>query len=204
MSTHTTLKNVSLAVALLGTILVRAENSTPPTTISSPSGKYKLTLKQIPMPGIAALQGDSTLALVANGRGLSQFPTFGYLADAFWSPDERYVAVNNRRGNQGDYVWVFSLKDGKAIKAPDEIPGEVFADRASRDFPEVSVETFHKWWNVAKRWTQMNELETESRLVFSNLPEAFIDRIAIYRVEGDKFVQIRESFKKVKRSDLPP
>ena len=38
--------------------------------------------------------------------------------DTFWSPEGRYVAVVNRRANSGDYLWVFSLGDGRTVKKP--------------------------------------------------------------------------------------
>src|SRR5206468_4133814 len=61
------------------------------------------------------------LIVSSKARVLAQFPTFGYLMDAFWSPDNKYVAINNRRANAGDYLWVISLSDGAAIKMPDDV-----------------------------------------------------------------------------------
>ena len=45
----------------------------------------------------------------------------GYLLNVFFSPDNGYVAINNRRANAGDYLWVISLPNGKAIKMPDDV-----------------------------------------------------------------------------------
>jgi hypothetical protein len=40
-------------------------------------------------------------------QNVAKYRTEGYLIDAFWSPDGRYVAVDNRRANSADYLWVF-------------------------------------------------------------------------------------------------
>src|SRR5260370_21111358 len=65
------------------------------------------------------------LIVSSKARVLAQFPTFGYLMDAFWSPDNKYVAINNRRANAGDYLWVISLSDGAALKMPDDLATEI-------------------------------------------------------------------------------
>ena len=62
--------------------------------------------------------GFFTIAVRNGKQYVAKYPTEGYLIDAFWSPDGRYVAVDNRRANSGDYLWVFRLRDGHAIKMP--------------------------------------------------------------------------------------
>ncbi len=49
----------------------------------------------------------------------------GYLLNAFFSPDNAYVAINNRRANACDYLWVISLRNGKAIKMPDDVAADL-------------------------------------------------------------------------------
>src|SRR5260370_39809569 len=53
--------------------------------------------------------------------GGGEFPTVGYLLGVFLSPDNSLVAINNRSGNAGDYLWVISLRDGRVIKMPDDV-----------------------------------------------------------------------------------
>src|SRR5260370_37116359 len=65
------------------------------------------------------------LIVSSKARVLAQFPTFGYLMDVFWSPDNKYVAINNRRANAGDYLWVIALGDGAALKMPDDLATEI-------------------------------------------------------------------------------
>jgi len=42
------------------------------------------------------------------------------------------VAINNRRANAGDYLWVISLRDGKPIKMPDDVAEDVGKKEAGR------------------------------------------------------------------------
>jgi hypothetical protein len=50
----------------------------------------------------AGYMDDRALVVTVLGEIIAQLPTFGYLLNAFWSPDNQYVAVNNRQGNAGD------------------------------------------------------------------------------------------------------
>ena len=76
---------------------------------------------------VAETQDPNKRELIVSSKAgvLAKFPTFGYLMDAFWSPDNKYVAINNRRANAGDYLWVISLKDGAALKVPDDVASDL-------------------------------------------------------------------------------
>jgi hypothetical protein len=76
---------------------------------------------------------ECTLRVSAGGKILAEFPTMGYLLDVLFSPDNAYVAVNNRRANAGDYLWVMSLRDGKPIKMPDDVAEDVGKKEARQD-----------------------------------------------------------------------
>src|SRR5215472_17524704 len=90
--------------------------SDPPSRLCSLDNKYCVDI--IPRAGHP---DECTLRVPADGKTLARFATMGYLLDIFFSPDNAYVAVNNRRANAGDYLWVVSLHDGKAIKMPDDV-----------------------------------------------------------------------------------
>jgi hypothetical protein len=75
---------------------------------------------------------ERTLRVSAGSKTLAQFPTMGYLMDVFFSPDSAHVAINNRRANAGDYLWVLSLRDGKAIKMPDDVAEDAGKKDAGR------------------------------------------------------------------------
>src|SRR5437870_8242321 len=98
---------------------IAAQGQQPPHELVSPNKQYSVKMILAPMPGFDPY--DTTLEVCAGERVLARHPTEGYLLDAFWSPDGKYVAVDNRRANSGDYCWVFRLSDGAALKRPDDL-----------------------------------------------------------------------------------
>jgi hypothetical protein len=101
--------------------------SGPPTRVCSRDNTYCVHMR--PTPGHP---DQCTLGVTASGRTLAEFPTMGYLLDVFFSPDTQYAAINNRRGNSGDYLWVISLRDGQVIKMPDEIAEDLGKKEAGK------------------------------------------------------------------------
>src|SRR5437588_2084811 len=106
----------------------------------------------------------------------------GFLLDAFWRPDGRYVTVDIRRANSGDYLWVFRLSDGRAIRMPvDAIPDhpedayekyvEDLIQRIIRKFPELNSGGFGKLFTFAKGWTNSGDLVVKTNFAFRNLPD---------------------------------
>jgi hypothetical protein len=109
---------------LASAALSRAQEN-PPSELYSPDHQYCVTILQTALAGSDPYEGFFTIAVRHGKQDLSKFRTEGYLIDAFWSPDGRYVAVDNRRANSGDYLLVFRLTDGRAIKMPvDAKPGQ--------------------------------------------------------------------------------
>ena len=94
----------------------KANESGPPAQVCSRDNKY--CVHMIPTPGHP---DECTLRVSASGTTLVESPTMGYLLDVFFSPDNKYVAINNRRANAGDYLWVISSRNGQAIKMPDDV-----------------------------------------------------------------------------------
>src|SRR4030095_6237038 len=90
--------------------------SGPPSQVCSRDSKYCVA-----MIATVGHPDECTLRVSAGGKRLKEFPTMGYLSDVFFSPDNTHVAINNRRANSGDYLWVISLRDGTAIKMPDDV-----------------------------------------------------------------------------------
>jgi hypothetical protein len=111
---------ISMAIALA--ILAPAANSVaqekPPEELYSPDQRHSVRILHSALPGSDPDEGFFTIAVRNGKRYVAKYPTEGYLIDAFWSPDGRYVVVDNRRANSGDYLWVFRLRDGRAIKMP--------------------------------------------------------------------------------------
>jgi hypothetical protein len=127
-----------------------------------------------------------TLSVSSKARVLAQFPTFGYLMDAFWSPDNKYVAINNRRANAGDYLWVISLSDGAALKMPDDLATEMgkknlghingddpwgkTVQEVTTRFTECAHDRLDHKFLFAQGWKSASELLVLEELQFSNEP----------------------------------
>jgi lipoprotein NlpI len=126
------------------------------------------------------------LIISSKTRVLAQFPTFGYLMDAFWSPDNKYVAVNNRRANAGDYLWVISLSDGAALKMPDDLATEIgkknlghmngddpwgkTVREVTTRFTECAHDRLDHRFLFAQGWKSAGDLLVVEELQFSNEP----------------------------------
>lgn len=158
----------------------KADNeSGPPSRVCSHNSKYCVSLI-----ATAGHPDECTMRVVASGKKLAEFPTMGYLLNVFFSPDNAYVAINNRRANSGDYLWVISLRDGKAIKMPDDvaeqtgkkhlgkIAGDHWSDQPSPKVialcPTCSGEDLRHSFLFSTGWTNSGELNVVEELEFSN------------------------------------
>ncbi len=185
----------------------------PPTVLYSPNHQYSVSILHSALPGSDPYEGFFTIAVRHGERDLSKSPTEGYLIDAFWRPDVKYVAVDNRRGNSGDYLWVFRLSDGRAIRMPaDAVLGhpdhayekyaEDLVQRVTHKFPELTYGEFRKLFTFAKGWTESGDLLVKTNFAFRNLPE---NQIAIllqtFRVANGNLFLIDE---KADKAPWPP
>ena len=190
-----------------------AAQDQPPQELYSPNHGYSVRILSSALPGADPYDGFFTIAVCRDEQYMAKYPTVGFLLDAFWSPDEKYVAVDNRRSNSGDYLWVFRLGDGRAIRMPvDAVPGhpedayekyvENLTRRIGRKFPELTSGEFRKLFTFAKGWTNSGDLVVKTNFAFRNLPD---DQIAIlletFRVADDKLVLIDE---KADKAPWPP
>jgi hypothetical protein len=113
------MKNLHFAILLLLCLPFDAHTQQDSQQIlRSPDGRYSVEIVQKPMRKADATLDFFTLVLSSKGKPVARVPSYGHLTAAFWSDDGNYVAVNNRRGNSGDYLWVFRLADGDALKRP--------------------------------------------------------------------------------------
>jgi hypothetical protein len=80
------------------------------------------------------------------------------------------VAINNRRANSGDYLWVLSLKDGALVKRPDDRVDEslrVHVERAVRKRDRrATTENLNRYWLTAKGWRDASVLEIQFRIAY--------------------------------------
>jgi hypothetical protein len=169
--------------------------SEPPKKIASPDGKYTVEMVEEAMPGADDLE-DFTLILSSNGKALAKMPTYGYLMAAHWSSDGKFVAVNNRRGNSGDYLWVFDLQTGKALKKPDDKLGEDLEKKAGqevhKELPSANEDTLVRDWVTAQGWDG-NQLKVIVRSLYRGAKGAFDLELLIdpanWQIKSSKLVR---------------
>jgi len=156
-----------------------SNESGPPSQVCSSDGKYCVRMRPT-----AGHPDECTLRVSAGSKALAEFPTMGYLLNVFFSPDNAYVAINNRRANSGDYLWVISLRDGKAIKMPDDVAGEVgkkdlggiagdhWSDQSRPEVialcPTCTSDDLRHSFLFSTGWTSSGELKVVEELEFSN------------------------------------
>ena len=184
----------SLALGLSLTLGSFAQ-SEPRKKISSPNGKYSVQIVDEAQPGADSLD-EFTLILSANGKDVAKVPTFGYLRAAHWSDDGKYVAVNNRRGNSGDYVWVFDLQSGNALKKPDDKLGETWeaaaAKAVGKELPSANEDTLIRGWVTAQGW-KAGHLQVVVRSVYRGADKKydfeFLADPAKWQIKSSKLVK---------------
>ena len=92
-----------LALVLVGEAAFSQENSS-----ASPGGRFT-----VEMAGPADAKARQ-LVLKDGAKVLGTFDAEGSFLSVNWSPALRWVAINNRIGNSGDYLWVLDLSSGNA------------------------------------------------------------------------------------------
>ncbi len=141
---------------------------------------------------------EGVLTLWKGDVCLSTFPTFGWIKDVFWSPDSLYVAVNNRRANNGDYLWVFRLSDGHAIKKPvdagsvaPEDPYDKYVARVQKwaaiKYPEIASAKVRRLFHMAQGWAGPSLLRVETTVTFQTQAKA-VEILETYAVKANKLV----------------
>jgi len=187
-------RSILAVIAAFAGLTVFAQSDIP-EKFASPDGKYFVQMVQKAMPGADSLD-DFTLVLMANRRTLVKAPTFGYLIGADWSPDGKYVTINNRRGNAGDYVWVFDLRSGKAVKRPDDKNGRAWekaaAEAVRKELPSANEDTLRRDWVTAEGW-EGDQLKVVVRSVYRGVEDAFdfefLVDTATWQIKGSKLVR---------------
>jgi hypothetical protein len=80
------------------------------TRLQSPTNEYEIRLFD------TEEQWTYKLTILSHGSEMSHYTFRGELISAYWSPSERYIAINNHYG-RGWYLWIISLKDGSIIRS---------------------------------------------------------------------------------------
>jgi len=143
----------------------------PPARIASSDGTSSVRILQQAMPGTDGVTDFFTLEVLQGEKVVARVPTEGYLISAYWSPDGRLIAVNNRRGNSGDYLWVFALPDGTCIKKADDEFGQLWLSTAIKEIgsevKSATADSVYRNWLTATGWSASGELQINVRVRFS-------------------------------------
>jgi len=201
-------RRLNLAQHWLGSfLLIVIANSLcsadPPRELRSLSGKYTVEMRDTILADNPDRDSGSTIVLLERDRVMTQVSTIGYLLDCYWTQDERYVTVNNRRANSGDYVWVFSLGTGKVVKRPDDLAtkGQLLdydavtkavVEKVTAKLPEFTWHTFLRRTTLAKGWQTPTQLRVDTSMLFSNSEGTWVLLSEVYEVAENK-LQLRES-----------
>lgn len=122
----------------------------PPFSRSA-DGKYTVEV-------FGDVQQGQLLLVKEGGEHLFELPSIGRLLDVHWSPTGRFLAVNERRGNSGDYLWILDLHRQVVLKKPGdglwmqmESYSIALLEREARRLwgPEVQG---NKSWGAAVQW----------------------------------------------------
>lgn len=191
---------------------VDADDDLSPAELYSPDQRYSVRILHSALPGSDPYEGFFTIAVRNGQQYVAKYPTEGYLLEAFWSPNGKYVAVDNRRANSGDYLWVFRLSDGCAIRKPVDAPtghpedayGKYEKDllqRVTHKFPELTDDGYRKLFTFAHGWTESGELQVKTNVGFRNLPNQIVFILDNYKISGTALVLVEE---KVEKAPWPP
>jgi hypothetical protein len=190
-------------------VIALAEGQQQRNSITAPDGQHSVEILHTALPGSDPYNGFFTITVQVAGHVLSRYPTDGYLPSAYWSPNGRFVAVNNRRGTYGDYVWVFRLNDGHALKQPSDalpVPGqpmyssEALLARVRAKFPEYRDAGYYKFGARAERWTAANELEIVAVVTFTHIDNDLVRIFDTYAISEDGLRLIRTHMTKERQN----
>ena len=158
-----------LPIALLALAIGTSFAQTNQREFTAPDSKSTVRMLEKPMAGADVLLDFFTLEVRANGKVVAQVPTCGFLMNAYWSPDGSLLAVNNRRGNSGDYLWIFTIPGGKCIKRADDKIGESWVASALSAIKKKAsgAKELNKSWLCADGWTPDGKLKISIRDKFN-------------------------------------
>ncbi len=118
---------------------------------SAPDNQHSLEVVPTALPGTGP-DDTATLIVRTGDVVLSRYPAEDLsIVDDLWSPDGKFVAAAQHTVSGGDRVWVFRLRDGKALKKPEHfkpVAGQpLYSDKAldarvRAKFPELRHATF--------------------------------------------------------------
>lgn len=155
---------------LLGPLAL-AEN-TKPAQYSSPDGQYTLKLEQAQNPE----PGQYGITITHQKKTISSFNYIleGNIIDVLWNPSCTGFSINNRHSVGGDYVWIFHLPSGVAVKRPDNENVQRTLIKVHEKYPEYSNGNLRSHYTFACKWRSDTELLVCTILLFDKENEALV------------------------------
>jgi hypothetical protein len=182
----------------------------PPAKLESPNRDYVIEMRDND-DASASYDSDRLLVISRNGKQIASQKTFGYLSgDASWNDSGTLVAINNRRGNSGDYVWIFSLPDGQCLKAADSAQFHFVMEAADKAFRNLDKRAVAK--DLDKEWIHAGEWVGDGKTLLINVHRRYFftfkeshfpsfDYDALVRVSGSRFELVWGAGRKVERNN---
>ncbi len=181
--------------------LIAAEpdpHSSRPEKMCTPDHSYCIAIVQKKLRQSPESE-DAQLLVEKHGKAIAHYPTYGFLSDVYWSPDRKYVAVNNRRANGGDYLWVIAMAHGTPLKMPRDLadalgkkyigdavgdPGPIEQEVVSK-YPQCNFpDGIHNEWLTPVGWKSPTEVDVLHRIRCQH-SDTVIEVKKIYEVSGN-------------------
>jgi hypothetical protein len=156
-------------IATLGLAISTSFAQTNQREFTAPDAKSTVRMLEKPIAGADVLLDFFTLEVLASGKVVAQVPTCGFIMNVYWSLDGSLIAVNNRRGNSGDYLWIFTIPGGKCIKRADDKIGDRWENTALSAIKKAApgAKELGKSWLCADGWTPDGKLKISVRSKFN-------------------------------------
>lgn len=134
---------------------------------SSPDKKYTLELRKA---AVEPRPGEYGIVLYQGKKVISDFNYIleDHIVDILWNSSDSYFAINNRHAIGGDFIWIFSLPTGVAVKQPDDMAIGRTLIRVRNKYPKYSDETLRGHYTFAYKWRTDTELLVCTILLFDH------------------------------------
>jgi len=163
----------------------------------SPNGLYSIEIIDAPTKGI-----DRLLVLKRQNKVLIEKKTVGSLLSVCWSPDKKYVAVNNRTAVFGDYLWVLSLSDGRVVRKPDDYINPLKKDPYSNNNDFKDDDIFMQF-TLSNGWNTLNQLIVREDYYYKN-NAYYLEYVYYCQAKKDQLIADKEEVFKKKRINFWP
>ena len=105
------------------------------------------------------------LIIRKQGKAMIDEEAMGYPLKALWSPGGGFLAFNERRGNSGDYLWIFDLQSGKTLKRPDDPAWSKIGGEGSEAIHKTAAAKWGAAISITHGWDTAAGWEKEGVLV---------------------------------------